>query len=106
MVLASVSGTIRRVVPVSRMPVRPSSPRSLPGHGKTGLSVPLLIDVGHSNGGLGVELGLAKASKRNLTTVKTIGKSGNNSKYPQQNCRCPGRPSLAVERHYRKMSEV
>ena len=48
------------------------------GHcGETSLPESILVDVRHGDEGLGVELGLVKASGRNLAVVETIGKPGN-----------------------------
>ena len=47
------------------------------GRGETNLPEPPLVDVRHGDEGLGVKLGLVKASECNLAIVETIGEPGN-----------------------------
>jgi len=50
---------------------------SVDGHGETALPETVPIDVLEGDKGASVVLGLVKTSKRNLTVVETVGKSGN-----------------------------
>ena len=51
--------------------------RAINGNGEFGLPETVLVDVLEGDEGFGVELGLVKTSKCNLSIIETVGNSGN-----------------------------